>query len=68
MGKKTKRLYDRMKHGIGVKDSKAAALQAKAEALEAVAGKQKGRKDTKGDTGSTAGASKGPGVKKARKK
>ena len=66
MGKKSKRLYDRMQYGIGIKDSKAAALHAKAEALEATAG---GKKGAKGDKTRKAGAAVGgAAAKKARKK
>ena len=66
MGKKSKRLYDRMQYGIGVKDSKAAALHAKAEALEAPAG---GKKGAKGDKTRKAGAAVGgAAAKKARRK
>ena len=65
MGKKTKRLYDRMKHGIGLKDSKAAALRAKAEAIEADEGKQgKGK-----GKGRAAGAqAEAPAAKKAKRR
>ena len=70
MGKKTKRLYDRMKYGIGVKDSKAAALQAKAEALEAAADGNKGtnslRREKRGETSLSEPA--GAPVRKARRK
>lgn len=69
MGKKTKRLYDRMKHGIGLKDSKAAALRAKAEAIEADEGKQgKGKGKGKG-RGRAAGAqAEAPAAKKAKRR
>ena len=74
MGKKTKRLYDRMQHGIGQKDSRAATLRAKAEALEAqeakiTAGTTKGR--GKGDQKNKNKAGReleGPATKKSKRK
>ena len=71
MGKKTKRLYDRMQYGINAKDSKAAALQAKADALEqssASKGKTagKGKKNKADNSGSI--ATGGTATKKPRKK
>ena len=66
MGKKTKRLYDRMKHGIGQNDSKAAALRAKAEALEAEA---KGAdKKGKGKGRAASAQPDAPAAKKAKRK
>ena len=72
MGKKTKRLYDRMKHGIGQKDSQAAALQAKAKAIteeEEGAGKDKGKGKGKGkNKAGKEPAGPTPATKKAKRK
>ena len=68
MAKKTKRLYDRMKYGIGEKSNKAATLAAKAEALEKEEeGKGKGKGKGK-QAAAAAAAASGPASKKARKK